>query len=483
MAQEKTINRYLEKTMDSYRLAVKALGRDSLIVILVFLMLGIFTVIPFVTWSEKEREINKSIKDSTLRRQQLESTSARIKDIQKKFTSEKQKIEKFGAELAQELSFRLSQFAIMINDRRNGETGDLVVATESFPGASMAAQFVSPAGPGDSAPTLLPQDFDLSEDQVKLVTTAVEGTSDWEKATEVVKGVFYKEIVRTYKKLNVEIKKAYASLGAFTEGVLESLRPRMRGLDIEFLTKEHLIGAPQELRPPTDNSIFKTRSGKVKAFRIETLKVSVDLDNTLRPFNSAHDALSISKENVDQTINALKVKQNEAQDHILRLKEQFKEVEKQIANFSIPLKWLPFRTETLVRLFPTIISILFLSLAFRFSRLRKLRDRLEDELRKVGLNAKEIDLALYVPESSLDLFSKSLKPTVKNLPLELIILPVVVFGFLVILVWYIEASSLFQGVALSAMNIAAIAVTFSVYGYFLYHLSVSQKGIKEPHTR
>jgi hypothetical protein len=483
MEQEKTINRYLEKTMDSYRLAVKALSRDSLIVIVVFLMFGMFTVIPFVTWSEKEKAINKRIKDSALQRQQLEEVATEIKDIQKKFNSGKKKIKEFGSDLAEELSFRLSQFAIMISDRRKDETGNLIGPTESFPGASMTEQFSYPLAPSRSFPTLVFGDFGLSQAQVKLVITAAQGTSDWEKATEIVKGVFYREIVRTYSKLNEHIKEVYSGLEVYTERVLDSLHQKMSGLGAELPTKEYLIGTPQELRPPADNSIFRTRGGKVDAFQIETLKVSVDLDNALKPFNSAHNALLVSRENLEKTINALKVKQNEAQDHILRLQEQFEEVGKQIANFSIPLKWLPFRTETLVRLFPTIISILFLFLVFRFSKLGKLRGRLEEELEGVGLSGKEIDLALDVPESSLDLFSKSSKPTLMDLSLGLVTLPVAVFGFLLILLWKIESSAVFRGMFLSIINVTAVAATLFVCGYFLYCFQGSEKDTEGPQTK
>jgi len=92
VANQKSANPYLDKTLDAYRSAVKAWGRDTLISSFIFMVAGFFIVLPFIHWSEKEQMLRAEIEQDVSKRQRIEASIEQVRSLQKEFSIQKQKI-------------------------------------------------------------------------------------------------------------------------------------------------------------------------------------------------------------------------------------------------------------------------------------------------------------------------------------------------------------------------------------------------------
>ncbi len=458
MADRQAANPYFDRTLDTFRAAVKAWGRDSLIVVFLFMAAGIFTVLPLVRWYEKETGIRLKMEDNQSRRSQIEEILQEVQNIQKLFAVTKKAADQYGYQLADGLSENLSRFGNAVRDLKRDEPRRPDMS-ERFPGSSIAEQFERPAvsrvekDPG----TVLMKDFNLSEKEIALITSSERGSPQWEQAAQIVKKVFDTEIDRTYENLNERTAKEYAKLMESIRKTLDSVRPAAENLGLQLPTPDQVVRPMVPIHRPPDEAIFKSRAGKFRALEIEALKIAVDLDAALRPLNSAHERIVAVAEKLDQSINALKIEQTAAREEIQRLEEQFTEVEAQLTKISQPLKWLPLEVDRFVRLYPTIFAVLFFILAMRFGRLSRLRNRLYQELKDRAMTEKEISFALMVPESTLDPFGDIGPGSWAARGVRLIV-PVALAAFLIGSAWRIESSPLYTTTLPRLCNITAVSL-------------------------
>jgi len=471
MTNQQATDSYLDKTLDRFRSAVKACGRDIFLVVFLFLITGIFTVFPLVHWYEKEQMIKRNLQVKISKRNKIQGIIAQVINTQEQFTKEKQDIDTYGNNLAYELSERLSDFARAVRALKKDQSITLDERL-SFPGASMAEQFLrpSPARRTSDPKTVLIIDYDLPEEHIGLITSSVQSSPEWNQAIRIVKEVFNREINRIYKKLNEHVKEKHEQLMKSTEAILNSVQPTAEEFGLQLPVADQVIHQIEPVSRPSDDAIFKTRRGKYKALRIETLKIAVDLDATLEPLNIAYKKIFIFAKRLDQSISDFQDKQKLVREEINVLEHQFADVEKQLAQISQPLKWLPLEIHKFVRLYPTLFAILFFVLSLRFARLSELRNRLYQELRNRRLAEKDINFAVCVPDSTLDIFG-GFKPGSWFSRGARLSSPVVILAFLVAATWRIEGSQFYTTKLPLMLNLASIALcVISCIIYFRYVL-------------
>lgn len=458
MSDRQASNPYLDRMLDTFRSTVKTWERDSVIVVLLFLTIGMFTVLPLIRWYEKEETIRSDTEANTAKRNQIAEIIANIGDISKQSESVEKDIGRYGNTLADELSKKLSRFGGAVRDLNRNERR-LPDRSERFPGSSIAEQFERPAvSPIEEDPmTVLMKDFNLSEKQIVLITASDRGSPEWTQGARIVKNVFDTEIDRTYQQLNQRAATEHAQLMERIRKVLDTTRPAALRLGLQLPTPDQVVRPLEWVRRPSDDAVFRSRAGKFRALDNETLKIAVDLDAALAPLNSAHTQIVARAEKLDQSLLALQTEQAKAQKAIKSLEEQFTKAETQLTQISQPLKWLPLEVNAFVRLYPAFFAVLFFILARRFARLHALRNRLHQELKNRDMSEKDIGFALMVPESALGLFAQDEPGSWMTRGVHLAV-PMVLAAFLVGATWRIETSHLYTTTLPRLCNIAAVAL-------------------------
>ncbi len=463
MSDQPTANPYLDRTLETFRSAVKAWSRDSTIVVLLFLATGMLTVLPLIHWYEKEQTIQLHIEENRSKRSQIEGIIVALQDIQGQVARTKKGIERYGSRLAGELSKNLSRFGNAVRNLKQRDP-KLPDPSLSFPGSSMAEQFDRPAvSPVERDPkTVLAKTFNLSEAQIEGITSSERGSPQWTEAARTVKKVFDTEIDKTYQRLNERVAEGHKKLMQLIRKILDSVRPAAEEMGLQLPTSEKVIRPMEPIPRPPDDAVFRSRAGKFRALHIETLKIAVDLDAAVEPLNLAHTRIIAMAKNLDQSLEALKTKQSAVEKEITALEEKFTEVEAQLAQISQPLKWLPLAVDTFVRFYPTFFSVLFFILAMRVWRLSALRKRLRQELINRNVPPKDISLALLVPESTLDIFGDPGSGTWLNRGIRLAA-PAALVAFLVGTAWRIETSPVYTTTLPRILNATTVAICAIVF--------------------
>jgi len=480
MNDQQALNPYLDRMLDTFRSTVKTWERDSLVVVLLFLAIGLFTVLPLIRWYETEQTIRSDIEANTAKRNQITEIITDIEDIRKQSESVEKEIGRYGNTLADALSKRLSRFGNAVRDlvRNEGRPPD---RSERFPGSSIAEQFQRPAvsATEEDPMTVLRKDFNLSEKQIALVTASERGSPEWTRGARIVKNIFDTEIDRTYQELNRHAAEKHAQLMERIRKVLDSTRPAAVRLGLRLPTPDQVIRPLTPVYRPSDDAIFHSRAGKFSAIDNETLKIAVDLDAALAPLNSARTRIVAEAEKLDQSILALQTEQAKAQKAIQALEEQFTKAETQLAQISQPLKWLPLEVDAFVRLYPAFFAVLFFILAARFARLHALRNRLHLELKNRNMSPTDIGFALMVPESALGLFAQDEPGSWITRGVRLAV-PMVLAAFLVASTWRIETSSVYTTTLPRLCNIVAVALCIINGAYMLRRNILCHVGIPRP---
>ena len=458
MTDQQATNAYIDKTLDRFRSAVKACGRDIFLVVFLFIITGIFTVFPLVHGYEQEKIIKGNLQGKISKREKIGAIIDQVIIIQEKFKKEKKGIDKYGDNLAYELSERLSAFARAVRALKKGEP----TAPDEpmrFPGSSMAEQFAmpSPAPRPIDPKTVLIFDYGMPEEHIKLITSSIQGSPEWKQAGGIVKDVFNSEINRIYKKLNEHVKERHGQLMDNTEAILNSVKPDAEALGLKLPGTGQVIREFEPISRPSDDAVFKSRIGKVTALRIETLKIAVNLNATLEPLNAAYNKIVVFARRLEQSISELQAKQKQVRVEIDTLEQQFADVEAQLSQISSPLKWLPLEIHRFVRFYPTFFALLLFFLSLRFARLSELRIRLYQELRNQGAAEKDINFAVCVPDSMFDIFGGFKQGTWFSKRARLLS-PVGILAFLVIATWRIEGSQVYATKLPFMLNLASIAL-------------------------
>ena len=154
-----------------------------------------------------------------------------------------------------------------------------------------------------------------------------------------MKDVFNREINRIYEKLNEHAKERHGQLMKSTEAMINSVQPAVEEFGLQLPVPDQVIRQFEAVSRPSDDAIFKSRIGKYRALRIETLKIAVDLDATLKPLNIAYNKIVVFAKHLDQSISDFQEKQKQVRKEIEALEQQFADVEKQLSQISSPLKW------------------------------------------------------------------------------------------------------------------------------------------------
>jgi predicted nucleic acid-binding Zn-ribbon protein len=404
MARDTAISPNLDRLLGEYRAGTKAWGLRAMTALVAAVLIGLFFVLPVIEWSDRKKGLEAEMGQVTAKRKKTEDLIRGLRSLEDAFNVEKRRMETDGQALARELSERLSTFARAVQGARSGSSR-MVVDSEgrTFPGASMAEQFARPSpGQGEASPReVLKAEYQLSDDGIALITTAAPGTPEWDKGVEVTRAVYLQEIDRIYRQLNDRVVEAFSALRGKTEKTLSGLKPQAEELGMLLPSADSIVAEAPKIERPADDRLFQTRQSKMEALGRETGMVNVNLDAAMRPIQAVHGRLMASAKHLDQGLNDLKVKQEEAEKTYQDLEKQAKDVVKQLSQFSIPLDWIPLAMgiETLVLCFPPFFAVVFFLLAGRFLRLHTLAERLRSECRTQGIAEHETELALYTPQT------------------------------------------------------------------------------------
>jgi len=472
MARQKTVNPYLDKVLDEYRSAVKTWGRHTLLTTFVFLLTGLFFVSPAVRWSDKKGALEEKIRHAELKRQRIESIITDVEGLEAKFVRQRERIAAYGQDLARDLSTRLSVFSRAVRALRKDEE---VLITErgpeSFPGALLAEQFAQPSDvpvPLDPWPLLM-VGYQLSNEDIALIKEAVPGSPKWDKATEVVRSVYYGEIDHIYSKLNEGIGKALNQLKIETEATLKTLSPRVGEFGIELPGADEIIPRVPTIRRPLDDSLFQTREGKREALREDTQFVAFNFDVAKQPLRTAYEKLVSSAKRLEEGFADLQLQHDDVLRALADLDNQVTEAAKHLSHLSVPFDWIPLAIgiPTLVRVYPIFFAVLFFLLVRRLLRLGTLRERLYGDCERQGMLDNDINLVLHTPYTTFAWFTGFEVELSKTTRVLRLIAPVLVLGFLVMMAWYVESSPSFGTRYSVFLHLSAVAL--SIWGgYYLF---------------
>jgi hypothetical protein len=463
MADQRDANPYVDKVLDDYRTAVKSWQRQILLTTVVFLLTGLFFVVPAVRWSEKQAILEEGIKQITSKRQKLEAIITQVESLQGKFAAQSEKIRGYGQDLAAGLSERLSAFARAVETLRQPAGLPLDIPTESFPGARITEQFSRPAEgsvPRDPQ-TFLRQEYELSEGEIRLLQEAHQESPEWDKATEVVKDVYYRQIDHTYATLNTRVRGAIEYLTTETETTFAAVGPRLDEFRIALPMTTDVIPEVSTIRRPLDDRLFTTREGKRRALREDTEFVAVDLDAAQEPLRGAHQAMVRAAKRLDGGFTALEARHHEVMRVLTELEDQVAAVSKELSGLAVPIDWIPLALgmSTVVNVYPILFAVLFFLLLRRLRYICMLRERLYGECRRQGMHDDDIDLVLLTPYTTFSWVAGERSARWHSARIPRSIASILILGFLVGLTWYVGGSRSFKTAYWLLPHIVAVALT------------------------
>jgi len=119
---------------------------------------------------------------------------------------------------------------------------------------------------------------------------------------------------------------------------------------------------------------------------------------------------------------------------------------------------------TFVKAFPALCTLAFFILAIRFARLSKLRLRLIWEMSQARLKEQDIELALCVPNITLDFLSPVTMESARRWRVLGVLVPLLILVFLVFVLLRIQLSPLFKShsVFLVQISVAALEILTTI---------------------
>jgi hypothetical protein len=411
MAMEGSRQRFLDQALEGYRAGVRAWSRDALVGALVLVFAGMFVVAPFVGWTGERR----AVEDERTRVQQTEdrvvAAAHGIDDLVSRIAQAEKAVASSADQLAGSLSDRLKRFASLVRSLQPGAATLPPQPAADFPGAAIVQQAAPapaaasglPAAPDPAA--VLKDEFGLTPqdlEQFRQAFAAGPDSAAWASASATSERLFKAEIERTYGQLQSAVDDQLTKLRATLAKGLDEVAAKAPELASELPKADQLLPPAAVVRLPADDQLFRSVEGKAQAFsRVGLYQVNLDLDAATAPLHAAADQLAKADARLKDQRAKLDASKAKLDQQLHELDGRLETIRGELGGLGAPLKWLAIDTGGFVQLYPTLLALVALWLALRYRRLDDLRGRLEAGYRELGVEERDIRLALYVPEAAL----------------------------------------------------------------------------------
>jgi hypothetical protein len=485
MNNQKAENPYLGKVLDAYHLSVKRWGRDVLIAAFVIVTAWIMIVLPYLQWSEEKQRNSDAQRPVQMELDNKEPFLKKVLAIECEFKQEEKDIADYAKKLVAILVWRMEGFVESIKSAREGRSIDLKFwksdsKFREFFNRSDPSQTVTepdmPPGPRE----ILSKVYHLSEEDIKTVTSteaSPQETQEPKKASKIVEDLFQNEIKSVYEKLNNRVKTDFAKLQTSVENRLMelALEAKEKKFDVNLPDTNDIILKFEKIDQPKGTKLFRTVEAKGETLEEEAKKIITNIESAQTPVEKVRLALVTSVEALKNSVKNLEADRAEQQKKIVELQGYIDNARKQLVPFktpfSLPWKWIPpLKIKSFVRGYPIFVSVVYLILALRYSRLSKLRKRLYQQCGKQGMGKEDIDFAMYVPGSPLDWFFGLGFASKGILRAAHIAGPVLVFGLILGAIWHIETNTVFDKDFAVLPHVCSIAFCLLGCFYFLHNL-------------
>lgn len=482
MNNQKAENPYLGKVLDAYHLSVKRWGRDLLIATFVIVTAWIMIAMPYLRLSE-EKQRNFDTQESKQEDiDKIEPFLNEVLAIENEFDKEKESIAKEVNTLSAHLVWRVEGFVDSVKAARKGKS----ISPEYWKSDSEfrkifnrppKRQYTIESDTPPKPQEILEKVYHLTREKILTITSppeeSQEESPESKKTSEIAETVFRNEIDSVYKKLNLRVKIGFTRLQISVGNRLKKLASEEKKFDVNLPDTNDIILRFEKIDRP-NIELFRTVPGKIATLDEEAKKIKNHIKSAQAPVNKARKALVTSVDALKDSVKNLETKRGELQDNIEKLQGHIDKAIKQLELFgpiSLPWKWIPsLKIESFVRGYPIFVSVVYLILALRFSRMSKLRKRLYQQFKKQDMGKEDIDFALYIPGSPLDWFSGLGFVSAGTLRVAQIVGPFLVFVPILVAIWHIETNLVFDKDFAVLPHVCSIAFCLLGCFYFLYGL-------------
>ena len=463
MPNSNSNSEYLGRAVDGYREAERRFARDTTVVVGLLVLITVFVFIPYLRVAEQQAALKAEIKNVQGKREQTRSALVELTNVQAGFAKAQETIQDLGREAASQLALRLSNFSACVRlldgPRTEGSQPTTLrqLPIEQFQGPNVALVRGDPR-------EILNAHYDLSDAEIAVLAprSTASPTSDRNSATNIAMRVFRHEIERCYANLNDQVGQRVEELNQST---LTLLAPLHRALtQLKVVLPEQLAVTFHPILRPNDDRIFFTRAGKGEVLSAGVAEVTTDLKTAIVPLKKASEALSASRDALDQSLEQLNAEAQKTEERLKSLENEIGESEKELAKLAVPFNWMPLDAHSFVVAVPDLTALAFFILALRFTRLSKFRQRLISEMSQAATPDREIELALWVPNTVADLVSSPRAGSGPRLRSLVVVASLPVLSFLAFLLVRLQANTAFkvESILWTDLLVGALGILFVV---------------------
>ncbi len=406
MQNSNASSEYLDKALDGYRQAVQTFARDAWIVIGLVALITAFVFFPFLRSAEQEADLKSQIEKLQGQRKTTYDLLIQMTNLETGVTNASKDVEQLGRNAASHLSQRLSDFAGYVQSLGNPSRAPRSNVLQHSP----VEQFNVPNAPNAvvNARTLLRVQYGLSEEDIASLVQPMGksiSAASPNRVETISLQVFHREIDKSYSQLNAAIQTRIDQLNQGTRSNLDLVRKSLADLGIPFPDEQKMEVKFTPVPRPGDDTLFYTRSGKGETLASGVAPVESTIDAAVVPLRRPTLVLSDTERALEQNLEKLIASKQNAEERIQKLQDGVGEVQKELARVSVPFNWMPMNMSTFARAFPVLATLAFLILAVRFEKMSRFRLRLIREMSEAQVKTADFELALSVPDVTLDFLS------------------------------------------------------------------------------